>query len=657
MHCAAKILRADIKQCKKEQKSEQFTEISFAAAERIVPQTLFDFTTMLLSDKAGKKHQESGSHISDSSLLHPAIREKALVISQQLMQHVAAVPTPLSVATAYYVYNQTRSKSLITLNNRLGLGINYDTLQRQLTTKTINIMQQVEENGVFVPEAMVHNHASLHVYAMDNLDWKKNTLEGGTFNATTAIIIENPVMSSTLITHPDNISLPTSSLSRKKTLSGVSETNIPNCHISASDRRNSRSLCNIDDVNSLETASDETAEEMLLFWRLGRQVKTSQLLHVPYEGDPDLPGFSAFCAQLLPHHKASRIAYLPLIPASPTDPAVLKEEMTWLVQTSHALGDTWTVITGDQATYELAVAIRDKHKDEFSKVILLLGGFHQAHNYLKAVCTIMRDSGVEDLLVTAGMCQEGTAKKIFGEKADYYQSMHAIKILNEAVWHLYWEAFESWISEEDTRLWIDAIEAALKKQFDTSIDATEQLNSIQECHSQLVALQQHLLKFQETLTTLPTAVFWLNFLEMSDVLFRFIYHQREGPAKSLFEENYYELLKQALKPGGVICQQTESPWLFPDFLGNLGAICRRIYPEVRLAVASMPTYPCGEMGYLICSLHTKPLNEPQRVLTELQQQEMGLRFYTPEMHRAVFTLPSFAHKIFYGSNGSEEKPN
>uniref|UniRef100_UPI00358E5B50 spermidine synthase-like n=1 Tax=Myxine glutinosa TaxID=7769 RepID=UPI00358E5B50 len=130
-----------------------------------------------------------------------------------------------------------------------------------------------------------------------------------------------------------------------------------------------------------------------------------------------------------------------------------------------------------------------------------------------------------------------------------------------------------------------------------------------------------------------------------------------GPAKSLFEENYYELLKQALKPGGVICQQTESPWLFPDFLGNLGAICRRIYPEVRLAVASMPTYPCGEMGYLICSLHTKPLNEPQRVLTELQQQEMGLRFYTPEMHRAVFTLPSFAHKIFYGSNGSEEKPN
>ena len=117
--------------------------------------------------------------------------------------------------------------------------------------------------------------------------------------------------------------------------------------------------------------------------------------------------FSAFCARLLPHHEASQIGQisLPLIPGPPTDLSLPRKEMIRLVQTLQTLGDTWTVITGDQAIYELAAAIRDRHKDEFPKVVLLFGGFHQAHNYLKAICKILRDSGVEELLVSARMCR------------------------------------------------------------------------------------------------------------------------------------------------------------------------------------------------------------------------------------------------------------
>ena len=84
--------------------------------------------------------------------------------------------------------------------------------------------------------------------------------------------------------------------------------------------------------------------------------------------------------------------------------------MKRLVATSVALGDAYTIITGDQATYETATAIRDKCPDEFSNVVLLLGGFHQAHNFLKAICKIMREAGAENLLVAAGHCEEGTAK-------------------------------------------------------------------------------------------------------------------------------------------------------------------------------------------------------------------------------------------------------
>ena len=45
--------------------------------------------------------------------------------------------------------------------------------------------------------------------------------------------------------------------------------------------------------------------------------------------------------------------------------------MVRLVKTPCLLGDQWTVITGDQATYEAAVAIKGKlYKDEFNNVVL-----------------------------------------------------------------------------------------------------------------------------------------------------------------------------------------------------------------------------------------------------------------------------------------------
>jgi len=156
------------------------TEISFEATARLIPDFLCNFTAVLLSETP-LKLQESGR-----VLVNEPTTEKALIASQQLLQHIAGVPTPLAIATAFSVFNQTRM-----LNHRLGQGISYERLQRQLTTQSANIMQKVAEGGVYIPDGMTHG--ATHVFAMDNLDWKKNTLGGGSFNATTAIIIENPV--------------------------------------------------------------------------------------------------------------------------------------------------------------------------------------------------------------------------------------------------------------------------------------------------------------------------------------------------------------------------------------------------------------------------------------------------------------------------------
>jgi len=114
---------------------------------------------MLLSETPTKL-QESGR-----VLVNQPTIEKALIASQQLLQHIAGVPSPLAIATAYYVFNRTRSKSLVLLNNRLGQGISYERLQCQLTAQSANITQKVVEDRVYIPEGMTHG--TTHVFAMD----------------------------------------------------------------------------------------------------------------------------------------------------------------------------------------------------------------------------------------------------------------------------------------------------------------------------------------------------------------------------------------------------------------------------------------------------------------------------------------------------------
>ena len=183
---AAKILRKDAKQCKKDQKEVCLTEISTEAASKLIPDNYYNFLNYLLTDKT-QMPDPGKSRVCTNKVME----EKILIMAQQILQHVCGVVTPLSVGTGYHLYNQTRSKDLITLNNRLGQSIGYDSLHRKLTAESASILQQIEEDGVYIPDSMTATADVLQVFAMDNLDWKNKTIEGGSFHATTAIAVEN----------------------------------------------------------------------------------------------------------------------------------------------------------------------------------------------------------------------------------------------------------------------------------------------------------------------------------------------------------------------------------------------------------------------------------------------------------------------------------
>ena len=419
---ATTLMRQDALECKKNQKDEEIT-ILHAGALDMIPSSIYNFCCSILDSKVGEPPEGAEMVVVDKN-----IEEQALIMAQQMLHHVTPMNTPLSVGTAYYLYNQTRCKALVTLNNKLHVGISYDTLHRQLTSQCEEIMMEIEETGVYIPQNITPNTRYPPVFPIENLDWFKKTLEGGSFNATTYMIIQN-IDEEDYIAGNVSYKLYAGSSKAHRTPSTKTTANRSTFYVSSSERKKSKSLGDITSMEDLNTDGDGSADDLLLMWQLGR-LQTSQVWDTEIDqSQVALPNFNAFCARMSKKKLASHLGYLPLTPASPTNPAVLKNVMEIIVKTNNALGHEWTIIAGDQATYELASAIR-KIEPAFNNVVLLLGGFHLAFNYLRAICKIVRDVGGEKLLTIAGMFKEGTAKKAFGEKAQYYQTLYAVTTLS-----------------------------------------------------------------------------------------------------------------------------------------------------------------------------------------------------------------------------------
>uniref|UniRef100_A0A182X5Q5 PABS domain-containing protein n=1 Tax=Anopheles quadriannulatus TaxID=34691 RepID=A0A182X5Q5_ANOQN len=118
-----------------------------------------------------------------------------------------------------------------------------------------------------------------------------------------------------------------------------------------------------------------------------------------------------------------------------------------------------------------------------------------------------------------------------------------------------------------------------------------------------------------------------------------------GPAESLFRESYFELVKRALKPNGIICSQGGSFWLDAGHVRETLDYCRKHFPRVTYGLAAVPSYPTGQIGFFIASLNPETdFREPARKFEDAEIDQLGLRYYTTDVHRAAFTLPRFAAK-------------
>jgi spermidine synthase len=104
-------------------------------------------------------------------------------------------------------------------------------------------------------------------------------------------------------------------------------------------------------------------------------------------------------------------------------------------------------------------------------------------------------------------------------------------------------------------------------------------------------------------------------------------------------------MKRALKPNGIVCSQGGTFWTELEQVKRTLEHCGAQFPVTGHAVAAVPTYPCGQIGFVIGSLDANAnLAEPVNTFTLEEIDQMNLRYYTSNVHRAAFTLPRFAAK-------------
>lgn len=67
------------------------------------------------------------------------------------------------------------------------------------------------------------------------------------------------------------------------------------------------------------------------------------------------------------------------------------------------------------------------------------------------------------------------------------------------------------------------------------------------------------------------------------------------------------------------------------------AHCRKQFATVGYAVTSVPSYPCGQIGFIIGSLDgSVDLRQPHWTFADTELDKMNVKYYSAENHRAAF---------------------
>jgi len=115
-----------------------------------------------------------------------------------------------------------------------------------------------------------------------------------------------------------------------------------------------------------------------------------------------------------------------------------------------------------------------------------------------------------------------------------------------------------------------------------------------------------------------------------------------GPAEGLFNAAFYASCHKALRPGGILVQQSESPLVHLDLIKAMRTAMRMAhFQAVRTLTFPQPLYPTGWWSCTMARKHADLTDFRERGAATRQ---FATRYYSVETHKAALALPPFVRE-------------
>jgi len=116
-----------------------------------------------------------------------------------------------------------------------------------------------------------------------------------------------------------------------------------------------------------------------------------------------------------------------------------------------------------------------------------------------------------------------------------------------------------------------------------------------------------------------------------------------GPGEGLFTEEFYTNIKEALREGGIMCAQSESPIVNKAEIQKIYPLLRKVFNVVEPFCGPIPTYPGGYWSWSFCSQSVKPLEFVD--VERAKHIEEDAKVYNEYLHFGAFAVPNFMREL------------
>ena len=112
-----------------------------------------------------------------------------------------------------------------------------------------------------------------------------------------------------------------------------------------------------------------------------------------------------------------------------------------------------------------------------------------------------------------------------------------------------------------------------------------------------------------------------------------------GPGEGLFSREFYRDVAGALRDGGIMAAQSESPWFTKEALGRIHRNISGGFKHRRSYVAPIPTYPRGSWSWTVAA--QAPIDPAKFDQARFSLVEKGLQYLSKDLMTGAFALPRF----------------